>query len=82
MVSCDGSFDGARSGWGFTVAKLFDVDLKDYCGPTVLDTSDRNYIGALQHSNHVGELSALHFALKWIRDNTAHDEQVILEYEG
>ena len=71
VLSCDGSArvgpDTEASGWGFTVASSSWTSLRDFCGPTVLDPNDPGYIGAARHCNYVGELSALYFALCWVR---------------
>ena len=73
VASCDGSFksvdDVEASGWGFTVSLPGTAPLLDFCGPTVLAESDPCYIGARRHSNNVGELSAMFYALSFIRDH-------------
>ena len=82
MLSCDGSFAEEFSGWGFTVAKFTAPLLLDFCGPTVLDTLSPSFIGAAHHSNNVGELSALYYALKWIAFHTSAGDQLVLEYDS
>ena len=69
MISCDGSCfaDSDQSGWGFTVSHRAATHLQDYCGPTVVEPSTLGYIGATIHSNNVGELEALIFAMSWYK---------------
>ena len=89
VLSCDGSATTGPnidvSGWGFTVASSSSAALRDYCGPTVLDPNAPGYIGADHHSNNIGELSALYFALSWVRDHVASSPSsppIIIEYDS
>eukprot|EP00930_Biecheleria_cincta_P047949 TRINITY_DN3334_c0_g1_i5.p1 TRINITY_DN3334_c0_g1~~TRINITY_DN3334_c0_g1_i5.p1 ORF type:complete len:237 (+),score=31.87 TRINITY_DN3334_c0_g1_i5:83-793(+) len=81
-ISCDGSCDGTSSGWGFTVAKHDCLQLEDYCGPTTLDSSSFLFIGADVHTNNVGELSAIFFALCWVADYHVPGQSYVLEYDS
>ena len=55
--------------------------LVDFCGPSVLDSFDPNYIGASGHSNNVGELGALYHALFWLRE-IQHNGDCVIEYDS
>ena len=64
VISCDGD----TSGWGFTAFLPSAAGLVDFYGPTIVDPSDPLYISAEGHSNNVAELSALFYALCWLRE--------------
>lgn len=50
VISCDGSYAGNTSGWGFTVAQSNVI--AGYCGPDVLDVRHDAFVGAARHSNN------------------------------
>ncbi len=68
VLSCDGSYLAREdaSGWGFSVCGTRMPRVYDYCGPTILDPTSEFYVGATQHTNNVGELLALIFAISWL----------------
>ncbi|CAK0864590.1 unnamed protein product, partial [Prorocentrum cordatum] len=85
-VPMDFKTNREASGWGLTVAAPGGHALLDYCGPTVTNVSDPCYIGATQHSNNVGELSALFFGLSWLRGHLStaarQPAKAIIEYDS
>ena len=66
VLSCDGSARSDSSGWGFTVAGAALSLVNDFCGLIILVHTAGVFIGATTHTNNVGELSAMLFALSWI----------------
>ena len=80
-LSADGSFCKNSSGWGFTVSQSSNAELSDFCGPVVLDPQASDFVGASRHTNNVGELCALLFALHWIHDHVAL-ESFVLEFDS
>ena len=94
ILSCDGSFTNGGdeaaecSGWGFTVASPSLTELKDYCGTTILDPHDPGFIGARRHTNNVGELSAMFFALSWAQEyissssSSSSPSAIVIEYDS
>ena len=90
VVSCDGSAtlngDEPKSGWGFTASLPFYDRLLDFCGPTILTSGDEAFVGATRHSNNVGEITALYFALNFISELLSSDTgsclQLILQDSG
>jgi ribonuclease HI len=66
-LATDGSSNqNDASGWGFTVDDPDCPNLLDYCGPSILDCTSDKHVGAWQHTNNVGELTAILLALRWI----------------
>ena len=81
VLSCDGSARADSSGWGFTVAGTALTSILDFCGPTAIDPCTATFIGASGHTNNVGELAALYFALCWILC-TDHEGPFVLEFDS
>ena len=81
VLSCDGSASSDSSGWGFTVAGSAIPQVYDFCGPTALDHTAGDFICAIMHTNTVGELSALFFALSWIR-SSHYPGPLVVEYDS
>jgi ribonuclease HI len=73
IIGCDGScrsVDGLeQAGWGFTVATPFAEYQIDLAGPVVVDATAPSYIGAAKASNNTAELSALYWALTFVRNS-------------
>ena len=83
-LSTDGSAtkldDGARAGWGLTIAIQGAPSLLDFCGPVVTCTWHHLYQGADKLTNNTGELSAIIFALKWLASSPY--QGATLEYDS
>ena len=56
----DGGLDEAtgKAGWGFGVFDRNGVVIHEQYGPVVTDTSSAHWLGATEHTNNTGELSA------------------------
>ena len=81
VLSCDGSARADASGWGFTVAGTALAGVLDYCGPIVIDHTADAFIGAFVHTNNVGELAVVFYALSWIRCSDL-EGPFVLEYDS
>jgi ribonuclease HI len=85
VVSVDGSClqvdDTLTSGWGFTALTAESSMLIDVSGPVVLAPLDLLYVGASRHTNNVGELTALVFALRWIASLVCRRIRILYDSE-
>ena len=83
VISCDGSYFASLglSGWGFTVARQGIQRLCDFSGSTVIDPHAADFIGATAHSNNVGELLALIYAMSWLQQY-GMEFRCVIEYDS
>ena len=79
VIATDGSARDSSSGWGFCVARQSLNYLIVFCGPTELNALAPSYVSATCHTNNVGELTAILFALRWVALRT-RNETVVIQY--
>ena len=93
-ISTDGSVGGTpiQAGWGFVVVEggervparqgMPDASIKLACGPVVVGAGLAGALGAEQHTNNTGELSAIVEALLYVRLELAPGVPVVIRFDS